>query len=82
MVPRYLGLARLHPLCGADEVLGFEQRVAEDVRVGGHGDELGEGHRVPDAVEEGGVVDLGGGVSMWVSGVGCGCGPGGGGVCC
>lgn len=60
MVPRDLGLARLHPLCGADEVLGFEQGVAEDVGVGGHGDEFGEGHRVPDAVEEGGVVDLGG----------------------
>ena len=38
-------------------MLGFEQWVTEDVRVGGHGDVFFCGHGFPDLVEEGAVVD-------------------------
>ena len=45
------------PLGAADEVLGLEGWVAEDVRVRGHFDELVRWHFFPDLVEEGAVVD-------------------------
>lgn len=45
----------------ADEVLGFEQRVAEHGGRGYHGDEVRGGHGFPEFVEEGAVVDAQGG---------------------
>jgi hypothetical protein len=45
------------PARAADEVLGLEQRVAEDGGVGCHGYEFVGGHGFPDLVEEGAVVD-------------------------
>ncbi len=46
------------PRAEPDKVLRFEERVAEEVRGRGHGDEFGTGHRFPELVEEGAVVDL------------------------
>ena len=46
------------PAGGADEVLGFEGGIAEDGRVGDHGEEFLGGHGFPHFVEEGAVVDL------------------------
>jgi hypothetical protein len=47
----------LLPLRAADEVLGHEGGVAEDLGVRGHLDELVCGHGLPDFVEERAVVD-------------------------
>jgi hypothetical protein len=47
----------LLPLGAADEVLGHEGGVAEDLGVRGHLDELVCGHGLPDLVEERAVVD-------------------------
>lgn len=46
------------PFRAADEMLRFEEGVAEDFGVGGHGDEFFGRHGFPDLVEEGAVVDL------------------------
>ncbi len=46
------------PRAEPDKVLRFEERVAEEVGGGGHGDEFGTGHGLPELVEEGAVVDL------------------------
>jgi len=58
VVANDLVIRDLLPLSAADEVLGLEERVAEHVRVGNHGYEFLSGHRLPDLVEEGTVVDL------------------------
>lgn len=50
----------LGPAAAADEVLRLEQRVTEELGVGGHGEEFVGGHGVPHLVEEGAVVDLAG----------------------
>lgn len=52
----YFVIAGLFPFRGADEVLGFEQGVAEDVGGGGHGYVVVCGEGFPDFVEEGAVV--------------------------
>jgi hypothetical protein len=56
-----LVVGNLLPLGAPDEVLGHEGGVAEDFGVGGHFHELVGGHRLPDLVEEGAVVDAEGG---------------------
>ena len=46
------------PFRAADEVLGFEEWVAEDGGVGGHDYEFVGGHGFPHFVEEGAIIDL------------------------
>lgn len=53
----HLVIAGLFPLRGADEVLRFEERVAEHVGVRGHGYVFVCREGFPDLVQEGAVVD-------------------------
>lgn len=48
----------LLPAASADEVLCLEQWIAEELGVGGHGDEFISRHGLPHFVEEGAVVNL------------------------
>jgi hypothetical protein len=57
VVANDLVIRDLLPLGAADEVLGHEGGVAEDLGVRGHLDELVCGHGLPDLVEERAVVD-------------------------
>ena len=58
MITRDFIIAGFAPSGGADEMLGFEVGVADDVRVQGHFYELVGGHCFPHFVEEGAVVHL------------------------
>lgn len=53
-----LVVANFLPSGAANEVLGFEEGIAEDFWVGGHGDEFFGWHGFPFFVEEGAVIDL------------------------
>lgn len=61
MVPLNLSGRDLDPRCPADEVLGHEERVAEDFGVGGHFQVFLCRHGFPEFVEEAAVVDAEGG---------------------
>lgn len=65
MPPDDLVIGDLFPACAADEVLGFEERVAEDGGVGGHDYEVIGGHGFPHFVEERAVVDLASVNAVW-----------------
>lgn len=58
VVPRNLGITNLHPLGGTNEVLRLQERIAQDMRVGRHGDEFVSRKAFPNLVKEGAVVNL------------------------
>ena len=58
MMSHHLLFGRLLPRAQPDQMLRFQERVSQETGVRGHKDEFVTGHRFPDLVEEGAVINL------------------------